>query len=245
MKQNERFARLKLVLGEEVVSRLSRSYVTVVGLGGVGGIAAEALVRSGIGHLRIIDTDTVRITDINRQIIALDSTLGRNKVDAAKERFLEINPFLDISAIKAFFHVETAQELLHPKPDYVIDAIDAVLPKIELLTYCHSHAIPVVSAMGAAYKTSFNHISVADISATTVCRLARIVRRRLGRRGIKQGITCVFSTEMNRRVSELQTNSNSDISRGRPRPPLGSYSPIIQIFGLLAADCVIKSIAEK
>lgn len=248
MKHNERFSRLELLLGEQAVARLARSHITVVGIGGVGGIAAETLVRSGVGHLKIIDTDSVDLTDINRQLIALDSTMGRPKVDVAKERFLDINPALDISAVQAFFHVDTAKELLESKPDYVIDAIDAVLPKIELLTYCYQHTIPVVSVMGAAFKTDFKHISIADISSTRVCRLARIVRQRLSRRGIKQGITCIFSTEMITRATQLiniPDHWDASQSRGRPRVPLGSYSPMVQVFGLLAADFVIKTITEK
>lgn len=248
MKPDTRFARLELTLGEKAVNRLNNASVTVVGIGGVGGIAAETLVRSGLGHIGIIDTDTIHHTDINRQLFALESTIGRSKVDVAKERLLDINPFLNISARQAFFHAETARELLLPNPDFVIDAIDAVLPKVELLTFCHHHSIPVISVMGAALKTSYRNIFVADLHATTVCPLARIIRRRLGRRGIRMGITCVYSTETNVNSpvpGNAQQEFSSSVSRGRPRQVLGSYGPMTNIFGILAADHVIKAIVEK
>jgi tRNA threonylcarbamoyladenosine dehydratase len=248
VKPDKRFTRLELTLGETAVTRLNNARVTIVGIGGVGGIAAETLVRSGLGHLRIIDTDTIHSTDINRQLFALDSTMGRSKVDVAKERFLDINPSLNITALHEFFHAETARRLLLPEPDFVIDAIDAVLPKVELLAFCRLHSIPVISVMGAALKTDYRNIFIADLHATTVCPLARIIRRRLGRRGIRNGITCVYSTESRENSAPpgtTQQEFSSSVSRGRPRQVLGSYGPMTNIFGILAADFVIKAITEK
>ncbi len=248
MEIDYRFSRLELALGSEAVAILKRSHVTVIGIGGVGGIAAETLVRSAVGHLRIVDTDTFQHTDINRQIFALESTIGQAKITAAEQRLLDINPSLDLSAVRAFFHSDTAEELLSPKPDFVIDAIDAVLPKIELLSYCHSHAIPVISVMGAAVRKDYRNIMISDIHKTSVCPLARVIRRRLVRRGIKKGIICVYSAEPGPPSMASDQNVDENVrtahTRGRVRPILGSYGPMISIFGILAADYVIRKLIE-
>ena len=249
MEKDYRFARLVLALGDSAVENLQRSRVTVVGIGGVGGIAAETLVRSAVGHIHLIDTDVFQQTDINRQMFALESTLGQVKVEAARHRLLDINPALDIRAEQAFFHSDTADRLLQPAPDFVIDAIDAVLPKIELLAYCHHHAIPVISVMGAAVRKDFRNIFIADIHKTKVCPLARVIRRRLVRRGIRKGIMCVYSAEPGPPSMDPDSDTDENLrtghTRGRIRPVLGSYGPMISIFGILAADYVIRTLIRK
>ncbi|MCD4654331.1 ThiF family adenylyltransferase [bacterium] len=246
---DKRFSRLEIALGEEAILRLRNSHVTIVGIGGVGGIAAETLVRSAVGHLKIIDFDSFQETDINRQNFALVSTMGEAKVNAAATRLLDINPELDISTLQEFFHSDCAQVHLTPKPDFVIDAIDAVLPKVELLAYCHRNSIPVISVMGAASHHDFSLIKVTDIKKTQVCPLARVIRRRLRRRGIEEGIACLFSAEPGPPFIQPKDIGDDDIKsasiRGRPRPILGSYGPLITVFGVLAADYVIRSLIKK
>ncbi len=244
---NYRFARLELALGSQAIASLNHAFVTVIGLGGVGGSAAETLVRSGVGHVRLVDTDICQPSDINRQIFSLSSTIGHRKVDVAEQRLLDINPALIVKTDHMFFHADTAPLLLNPKPDWVIDAIDAVLPKVELLSYCVNHRIPVISCMGAAQKQDWRQIRISAIQETSFCPLARIIRRRLGRRGIREGITCVYSTEAIPPESKVVPESDSLVSntRGRPRPPMGSYAPIVNMFGILAADFVIHAIVKK
>ncbi|MBN1878992.1 ThiF family adenylyltransferase [bacterium] len=246
---NYRFSRLELALGKKAVDVLKSSHVTVVGIGGVGGIAAETLVRSALGHIHLIDTDSYQQTDINRQLFALESTIGQTKVTAARQRLLDIHPNLDIAVDHAFFHTDTAEKLLNPAPDFVIDAIDAVLPKIELLCYCVNHAIPVISVMGAAVRSDYRNILVSDISKTKVCPLARVIRRRLVRRGIRKGIMCIYSAEPGPPSVPSDQNLDDNIrtghTRGRIRPILGSYGPMISIFGILAADFVIRSLIRQ
>ncbi|MBN1296933.1 ThiF family adenylyltransferase, partial [bacterium] len=168
-----RFARLELALGLEAVRRLLRSTVAVVGIGGVGGIAVETLVRSAVGHVILIDSDHFQRTDINRQVFALESTVGRPKVAVAADRLRDIHPGVRITAYEAFFEVETAERLLALQPDAVIDAIDTVPSKIALIVYCHERGIPVISVMGAALRTDYSRITVTDISRTSGCPLAR------------------------------------------------------------------------
>jgi tRNA threonylcarbamoyladenosine dehydratase len=244
---DNRFDRLAIALGKKALQHLQNSSITVIGLGGVGGSAAETLVRSGIGQIRLVDIDSFQVSDLNRQVFALESTLGCKKVDVAKQRLLDINPSLKVLAEHAFFHADTAQPLLEPKPDFVIDAIDALLPKVELLSYCVLKGIPVISAMGAAMKLDWRHIQISGIQNTSYCPLARLVRRRLGRRGIRDGIMCVYSTESSLSGNAIAGESEkiSTRFRGRPRPVMGSYAPVVNLFGILAADYVIKAILEK
>lgn len=243
-----RFARLALALGDEAVAKLNAGRVAVIGIGGVGCAAAEMLARSAVGHLVLVDVDTFQQTDMNRQLFALESTLGKPKVDAAADRIRDINPSVLIDTHHAFFHTDTADALLTPPPDFVIDAIDAVLPKVELISYCITHGIPVISVMGAAVRRDYSRIHVADLKKTHGCPLARVIRRRLKRRGITRGVPCVFSSEPGPPLIQPEDVTDDALktghTRGRRRPVLGSYGPFINIFGILAADYVIREISN-
>ncbi|MBN1551262.1 tRNA threonylcarbamoyladenosine dehydratase [bacterium] len=240
---SNRFARVKLALGNDNFLRLKNLRIAIIGMGAVGGFAAEGLVRSGIGFLRLIDIDVLQISNMNRQITALDSNLGQSKVEVARQRFLQINPELLIDIRQEFFHKETADTLLDGRLDFVIDATDAAGPKIELLSCCHAKSIRVIASMGAAFKRHPELIRITDIGETSICPLARVVRRGLSRRGIHNGIPVVYSPEpgppfMN--PNEIPDPLLDTIThRGRPRRILGSLCTIPAIFGMLAAHYVI------
>jgi len=246
---DKRFSRLELALGKENIQRLNNARVTVVGIGGVGGIASETLVRSAIGNLTIVDNDSFQRTDINRQTFALESTMNQMKVDVAARRLMDINPALKLSKHQLFFHTDTLAEILTPAPDFIIDAIDAVLPKVELLAWCFQHSIPVISVMGAAVKNDYSLIKISDISKTEVCPLARIIRKRLRKRRISTGIPCLYSAEPGPPFIQPENITDDEIrskhTRGRIRPVIGSYGPMVNIFGILAADYVIRSLTSK
>ena len=187
--------RTELLLGAETMQRLRDACVLVVGVGGVGGYAAEMLVRSGIGHLVIIDSDLVGETNLNRQLLALRSTLGRSKCAVLQERLLDINPGLDIRVIEDYIHEDNVAALLDPIPaDVVIDAIDTLSPKIALIQYCLKRGLKLVSSMGAGAKLDATAIRIDDISKTRECPLAHALRKRLHRLGIHSGFTAVYST---------------------------------------------------
>ncbi len=242
----EIFARTIMAYGREGFEKLKGSYVAVVGLGGVGAAAAEALVRGGVGRLRVIDCDVVKPTDINRQLLALASTVGRQKVDVAAERFLQINPSLRIEALNAFFHRETARNLVTPEVDFVVDAIDSLNPKVELIRYCTMENLSIISAMGAAGRRDPAQVAIARLDKTVNCPLARTVRRYLRRRGIATDIPVVYSSE--RPISgffhgpALPEETAGTYLRGRPRQSLPSLPTIPAIFGLFAAGYVLEKI---
>ena len=189
-----RFSREELLIGEEGLRRLQAARVAVFGIGGVGGYVVEALARSGIGALDLFDGDTVSLTNINRQIIALEGTVGRPKVEAAKERVLQINPQCRVEAKNLFFTPENAGEVDFSQYDYVADAIDTVTSKIELLRLCREAGVKVISSMGAGNKFDPTAFRVAPIEKTSVCPLARVMRRELKKRGIEH-LAVVYSTE--------------------------------------------------
>ncbi|MDX9800447.1 MAG: tRNA threonylcarbamoyladenosine dehydratase [Spirochaetia bacterium] len=241
----ERFSRLTQLIGEDKFSQLSGKHVSVIGLGAVGGFAAEALARCGIGHITLADFDLIAVTNINRHIGALDCTVGRAKVDVIKERIAGINPECTVNALKIFAHIETFPEIFKDKPDIIIDAVDSLGPKIELLSWAVENSIEIVSSMGAALRTDPSKIKTADISETDVCPLAKNLRKYLRRRGITNGITCVYSDEIPEKKALRRPESESekeDFIRGRERNILGSYPVITAIFGLLAADEAIKKL---
>ena len=188
------YSRTQLILGEEAMKKLSESRVAVFGIGGVGGHAVEALVRSGIGAIDVIDNDTVSETNINRQIVALRSTVGRYKVDVAKERISDINPDCRVNAYRIFYTPETASEFDFTQYDYVVDAIDTVTGKIELVMNAQKCGTPVISSMGAGNKINPEMFEVADIYQTSVCPLARVMRNELKKRGVKK-LKVVYSKE--------------------------------------------------
>lgn len=190
-----RFSRTRRLLGQAALERLAASKVVVVGLGGVGSYVVEALARSGVGRFVLVDHDTVDITNVNRQVHALTSTVGRPKVEVERERVLDINPAAEVETHQVFFTSDAADEILGPGCSYVVDAIDAVEPKVMLIAEAARRGMPVISSMGAGNKLDPTKFVVADISETHTDPLARAVRRRLRRLGITSGIKVVFSTE--------------------------------------------------
>ena len=247
-----RFSRMQLLVGASAMDRLAGASVAVFGIGGVGSYAVEALARAGIGSLTLIDFDDICATNINRQIHALDTTIGRSKVEVMADRCHQINPACRIISNHAFYQAETASELLPLGYDFVLDCIDHITAKLHLIENCVKQRIPVISSMGAANKLDPTQIRVADISATEKCRLARIIRKELRRRGIDQGVQVVYSTEEFRPLSdqahlcidnrtcpdrEEQRWSSSD-----RRVILGSSSYIPPIFGLTMAGVVVQKL---
>lgn len=235
---DEQFSRTSLLLGEEAIERLRRSRVAVFGVGGVGGFAVEALARAGVGTLDLIDHDTVAASNLNRQIIALHSTIGMYKVDVAAERVHDICPETAVNAYKTFFTPETADSFDFTQYDYVIDAIDTVTGKLEIIMRADQANVPVISAMGAGNKLDPTAMRVADIYETSVCPLARVMRRELKKRGIRS-LKVVYSQEQAIAVSQ-----DTDETSGAPRKPVpGSVSFVPSAMGLILAGEVIKGIA--
>lgn len=188
------FSRTQLIFGKENLEKLAKSRVIVFGIGGVGSFAAEALVRSGLGAIDIVDNDKICLSNLNRQLYALHSTLGKYKVDVAEERILDINPKCKVEKHKVFFLPENANQFDFSKYDYIVDCIDTVKGKIALALCAESAGKPIISSMGAGNKVDPTKFQVADISKTSVCPLARVMRQELKKRGIKK-LKCVFSTE--------------------------------------------------
>lgn len=190
----ERYSRLTPIFGEEGINKLKNCHVAVFGIGGVGGHAAEALVRGGIGEITIVDNDTVNESNLNRQIIALTSTIGRKKVDVMRERLLDINPSLKINCYDCFYLPETESEFDFSEYDYVIDAVDTVTAKLSIIVKCNECGTPVISSMGTGNKINPTVFEVEDIYKTSVCPLARVMRKELKERKI-QSLKVVYSKE--------------------------------------------------
>lgn len=226
----EEFSRTERLLGAEALDRLSRCRVAVFGLGGVGGHAAEALVRSSVGALDIVDGDTVAPSNINRQTIALHSTLGMPKTKAAAERFLDINPNLQLRCFQLRLSEETADEFDFSEYDYVVDAIDDVRAKVLLAVSCKAAGVPLISSMGAGNKIDPTKFQIADIYKTSVCPLARVMRRELKQRGIER-LKVVYSTEL----PHAPTMENE-----RVVPASCAFVP--SVAGLIIASEVVKDL---
>jgi tRNA A37 threonylcarbamoyladenosine dehydratase len=235
-----RFARLHQLLGDAKFNRLKTAAAAVCGLGAVGSFAVEALARAGVGRLRLIDFDTIGISNINRQLLALDSTQGLAKVQVAATRVTDINPDCQVTACRGFIDDQSVGELLTPRPMVLIDAIDGLSSKVHLLRHAVSQQIYTVSSMGAAGRFDPAAIAAADIADTHTCPLARVVRKRLHRHGIRSGIRCIFSTEAPLNKLPAPAQDHEIASRGRSRTPLGSMVTITGMFGLWAAAEAIE-----
>jgi tRNA A37 threonylcarbamoyladenosine dehydratase len=245
-----RFSRTELLVGTEGFGRLQNSRVLICGIGGVGSYAAEALGRAGIGQITLVDFDDICLTNINRQIHALSSTVGRSKVEVMAARLVDINPDAEIIPIKAFFSRENAEQLLSCRPDYVLDAIDHFTSKAALITACRELGIPVISSMGAANKLDPTKIHVADIAETRNCRMARSMRKILRKAGINSGVKVVYSTEEHRELNPVSSFCGTEcicpdreeqvFSCENRRVILGSMSYLPSIFGLTMAGVVIN-----
>lgn len=221
----EQFERTGLLLGEEAVEKLNKSSVLIFGVGGVGGYVAEALCRTGVGYFTLVDKDTVSESNINRQIIALHSTVGRDKVDVLKERMLDINPDVEVDARKCFFLPENAHEFDFSEYDYVVDAVDTVTAKLQIIVQAKEAGVPVISAMGAGNKVCPEKFEVSDIYKTEVCPLAKVMRRELKKRGIKK-LKVVYSKE-------------EPVYKGRV-PGSIAFAP--SVAGLIMAGEVVKDL---
>lgn len=234
----EEFSRTGLILGAEAMDRLGAAKVAVFGIGGVGGHVVEALVRSGIGAIDIVDNDTVSVTNINRQIIALQSTVGKSKVRVMADRIRDINPDCTVGEYECFYLPETKDEFDFLQYDYIVDAVDTVTAKISLVEEATRLNVPIISSMGAGNKLDPTAFEVADIYKTSVCPLAKVMRRELKKRGI-QRLKVVYSTE-----EAIQPKGITDeLSSKRCIPGSNAFVPAVA--GLIIASEVIKDIAVK
>ncbi len=245
---HNQFIRTELLLGQHGVEVLSKSRVAVFGIGGVGGFAAEALARSGVGALDLFDNDTVTLSNINRQIIATHKTIGLYKVDVMKDRILEINPFCQVNTHKLFLLPETSSQIDFSVYDYVVDAIDTVSAKIELAVVTHQLKIPLISAMGAGNKLDPTRFVITDIKKTSVCPLAKVMRHELKKRGIEH-LKVVYSTEQPiGHQCELEDFKPAEDALNPvfiPRRPVpGSVAFVPSVCGLILAGEVIKDLIK-
>ena len=235
-----KFDRTKRLLGADAMCKLNNSHVAVFGIGGVGGHAADALVRSGIGEITIVDSDEVAESNINRQLIATTKTVGRKKVEVMKEHLLEINPEVVVHVYDCFFLPETRAQFDFSKYDYVVDAVDTVTAKLALVEACKEAGTPIVSSMGAGNKLDPTAFEVTDIYKTSVCPLAKVMRKELKARGIKK-LKVVYSKEMPLEPIEDE-NFMSDEVRSRRATP-GSIAFVPSVAGLILAGEVVKDLA--
>ena len=241
------FSRTQLLLGEEALDKLKNARVAVFGVGGVGGYVCEALVRSGIGAFDLIDSDEVCLSNLNRQIIATRSSVGRYKVDVMKERMLDINPDVDVRVYKCFFLPENADEFPFAEYDYVIDAVDTVTAKIELVMKCQKENVPIISSMGAGNKIEASAFKVADIYKTKTCPLAKVMRHELKKRGVKK-LKVVYSEEkpITPIVENVDNPQTAEVSaRTQRRSTPGSLAFVPSVAGLIIAGEVVKDLTGK
>lgn len=233
------FDRTRLLLGREAMDKLARSRVAVFGLGGVGGHAAEGLCRSGVGALDLFDNDEVSLTNLNRQLIATRDTIGMPKTEAMRQRLLSINPEVRLEARQLFYLPENADQVDLSCYDYVIDAIDTVSAKLELAVRCDRLGVPLISAMGAGNKLDPTKLVVTDINQTSVCRLARVMRQELRKRGVKKLRVC-YSTEP--ALTPLAEEATEEAAPGKRQTP-GSTSFVPSVMGLIIAGQVVRELA--
>ena len=229
-----RFERTELLLGSDAMDKLKKSHVAIFGIGGVGGYVCEALARCGVGNFDLIDNDTVSVSNINRQIIALDSTVGRPKTEVMKERILQINPNAVVHVHNCFYLPDTRDQFDFTQYDYVADAVDTVTAKIDIIMACHEYNIPIISAMGAGNKLNPAEMEVSDIYKTTMCPLAKVMRRELKKRGIKK-LKVVYSKE-----KPMVPASNGEKKGNAPVP--GSVSFVPSVTGLIMASEIVKDL---
>lgn len=233
------FSRTQRIIGDEALERLAKSRVAVFGVGGVGGYVCEALVRSGVGKFDLIDNDQVALSNLNRQIIALHSTIGKYKVDVMKERMLDINPEVEVNTYRCFFLPENADDFPFEQYDYVVDAVDTVTAKIELVMKCKEANVPIICSMGAGNKLDGSLFRVADIYKTNVCPLAKVMRRELKKRGIKK-CKVVYSEEVPIKPLEDHDSKDENLSKKRAIP--GSIAFVPSAAGLVLAGEVVRDL---
>lgn len=242
------FSRTELAIGTEGIEKMKNSTVAVLGIGGVGSIAAEALARNGVGRIVMIDKDVVDITNVNRQIHALTTTVGQPKADLMRDRIKLINPECDAISLRMFYTEETYEQLFAYPLDYVIDASDTITYKIHLIKQCLQRKIPIISSMGAANKMDPTRFEVADISKTYMDPIARVIRQRLRKEGIRKGVKVVFSTEKPLKPREDVTQrivpeDAPEIRKAKQPPASNSFVP--PVAGLIMVSEVVKDLLEQ
>ena len=235
---NSWLERTELLLGSEKVERLRQKHVLVVGLGGVGAYAAEMIARAGVGHMTIVDGDTVSISNINRQLPALHSQVGKPKTEVMAARLRDINPDIDLTVVNEFIRDERMVQLLENKYDYVVDAIDTLSPKVFLIYHSIQMGLPIISSMGSGGKTDPTKLQIADINKTFNCKLARSIRKRLHRKGIDKGLTVVFSTELTDKTAVVEVDDEEN-----KKSTVGTISYMPALFGIYCASKVIRDLA--
>ena len=240
----DQYSRTRLLLGADGLDRLRKARVAVFGLGGVGGYVAEALARSGIGQLDLVDDDTINLTNLNRQVLALHSTIGMPKVEAARKRILDIDPTIQVRTYESFYLPETADQFDFSQYDYVIDAIDTVTGKLELIAQAKASSTPIISCMGTGNKLDPTGFRVSDISKTSGCALARIIRKECSKRGLK-GVKVVWSPELPL-DPQIDPNEPQEPQReGSSRRALpGSTAFVPGVAGLITAGEVIRDLSD-
>ncbi len=234
---SEFFSRTEMLIGKDALEKLKNSRVAVFGVGGVGGYVVEALARSGVGNIDLIDCDTVSESNVNRQIIATHKTIGKQKTDVAKQRILEINPLAKVNIFNIFILPENINEFDFSCYDYIVDAIDTVSGKIAIIEQCNTLNIPVISSMGTGNKLDPTKFEITDIYKTSVCPLARVMRTEMKKRGIKK-LKVLYSKEQPIKPENPQTNEN-----GKAIP--GSISFVPSVAGLIIGGEVIKDLIKK
>ena len=239
----DQYSRTRLLLGDDGIERLRNARVAVFGLGGVGGYAVEALARSGIGQMDLIDDDEINVTNLNRQVLALHSTIGISKVEAAKERILDIDPTIQVRTHQTFYLPENARQFDFSQYDYVLDAIDTVTGKLELIAQAKAAGVPIISCMGTGNKLDPTGFRVSDISKTRGCALARIMRKECAKRGLK-GIKVVWSEELPMEIQMDPDEFRESQREGSSRRALpGSVAFVPGVAGLIMAGEVIKDLS--
>ena len=237
----EQFLRTEMLLGKEAMEKIKNSHVAVFGVGGVGGYVVEALARSGVKKFDLIDNDTVALSNINRQIIATHSSVGKYKVDVMKERILDINPEALVNVYKCFFLPENSGDFDFSKYAYIVDAIDTVTAKLELIVRAKEANVPIISSMGTGNKLDPTKLEVTDIYKTEVCPLARVMRNELKKRGIKK-LKVVYSKEQPIKVKKKENDQITSENVGRIKDVPGSVAFVPSVAGLIIAGQVIRDI---
>jgi tRNA threonylcarbamoyladenosine dehydratase len=240
------FSRNELAIGKQGLETMKNSTVAVLGIGGVGSFSAEALARSGVGRLILVDKDDVDITNVNRQIIALLSTVGQQKVDVMKNRIADINPECEVIALKMFYTEETYEQFFEYGLDYVVDASDTISYKIHLMKECLQRKIPIISSMGAANKMDPTRFQIADISKTHTDPIAKVIRTRLRKEGIRKGINVVFSDEspivIREEIRQEIANDQAKIRKAKMPPSSNAFVP--SVAGLIMASRVVSDLLD-
>lgn len=231
--------RTELLFGSEKLERLRGKHVLVVGLGGVGAYAAEMIARAGVGRMTIVDGDKVSVSNINRQLPALHSNIGKPKAEIMAARLRDINPDIDLTVINDFVKDERMEQLLDNEYDYVVDAIDTISPKLFLILHCLNRKLKIVSSMGAGGKTDPSKIAIADISKTYNCKLAKAIRKRLHRKGVDRGVPVVFSSELTDKAAVLEVDDEEN-----KKSTVGTISYMPAMFGIYCASKVINDLIK-